>query len=69
MGEDQKFPGDGQFPNVEIVRILAKTGGLNQLGAEVFSPMLAQMSADEVARVSRDSLDAVLVEASSSPRL
>lgn len=66
---DRKFPGDGQFPNVEIVRILAETGGLNQLGAEVFSPMLTAMSADEIARVSRDSIDAVLVKASSSPRL
>lgn len=45
---DRKFPGDRQFPNVEIVRILSETGGLNQVGAEVFSPMLKDMSAKHV---------------------
>ncbi len=57
---DRKFPGDGEFPNVEIVRILAETGGLNEVGAEVFSPMLAAMSADEVGRRSHSSVAAVL---------
>jgi sugar phosphate isomerase/epimerase len=45
---NRKFPGDGQFPNVEIVEILAETGGLNQVGPEVFSPMLALMDCEEI---------------------
>ncbi|MBN9234031.1 MULTISPECIES: sugar phosphate isomerase/epimerase family protein [Phyllobacteriaceae] len=57
---DRKFPGDGQFPNVEIVRVLTETGGLNQVGAEVFSPMLKAMSAREVGEISRMSVEEVL---------
>lgn len=57
---DRKFPGDGQFPNVEIVRILSKTGGLNQVGAEVFSPMLKDMSVKQVGEISRTSVAEVL---------
>lgn len=58
------FPGDGEFPNVELVRILAETGGLNQLGPEVFSPALAVMTVEEVARKSAESVAAVLRGAS-----
>lgn len=60
---DRHFPGDGEFPNVELVRILAETGGLNQVGPEVFSPMLKQMSAEEVARRSAESTRGVLIAA------
>jgi sugar phosphate isomerase/epimerase len=63
---DRKFPGDGQFPNVEIVRILSKTGGLNQVGAEVFSPMLKNMSAKQVGEISRQSVEEVLRQAAGS---
>lgn len=57
---DRKFPGDGEFPNVEIIAILAKTGGLNEVGPEVFSPMLKSMTAEEVAAKSRlSTLDAL----------
>ncbi|WP_395446578.1 sugar phosphate isomerase/epimerase family protein (plasmid) [Aminobacter sp. UC22_36] len=63
---DRKFPGDGQFPNVEIVRILSKTGGLNQVGAEVFSPMLKNMSAKQVGEISRRSVEEVLRQAAGS---
>jgi sugar phosphate isomerase/epimerase len=54
------FPGDGEFPNVELVRILTDTGGLNGVGPEVFSPMLAKMSVEAVARKSADSVADVL---------
>ncbi|MET3580091.1 sugar phosphate isomerase/epimerase [Mesorhizobium robiniae] len=54
------FPGDGDFPNVEIIRILAEGGDLNQVGPEVFSPMLAAMSAEEIATKSAASISAVL---------
>jgi sugar phosphate isomerase/epimerase len=57
---DRKFPGDGDFPNVAIVEILARTGGLNHVGAEVFSPMLAEMSAREIGETSQVSVQAVL---------
>lgn len=57
------FPGDGEFPNVEIVKILAASGGLNQVGPEVFSPILATMSVEEVAKKSSDSVRATLLEA------
>jgi sugar phosphate isomerase/epimerase len=57
---DRKFPGDGSFPNVAIVEILAQTGGLNHVGAEVFSPILSGMSAQQVGDVSRDSVSSVL---------
>jgi sugar phosphate isomerase/epimerase len=57
---DRKFPGDGDFPNVAIVEILARTGGLNHVGAEVFSPMLAGMSAREIGETSRVSVNGVL---------
>lgn len=59
---DRKFPGDGQFPNAQIVRVLAKSGVLNQVGPEVFSPMLKTMSAEEVGRVTRQTVQAVLEE-------
>ncbi len=57
------FPGDGQFPNVEIIEILAESGGLNQVGPEVFSPMLAGMSAEDVAAKSAASIAGVLRKA------
>ena len=37
---DRKWPGDGEFPNAEVLRILALNNGLNQVGAEIFSPYL-----------------------------
>ncbi len=57
------FPGDGEFPLAETLRILAQTGGLRQLGAEVFSPALAAMTTEEVAAKSRDSVAAALAGA------
>ena len=57
------FPGEGNFPLVEVVQILAETGGLRQLGAEVFSPVLASMSTEEVAAKSRDTVAVVLEKA------
>jgi sugar phosphate isomerase/epimerase len=60
---DRKFPGDGGFPNVAIVEVLARTGGLNHVGAEVFSPVLAGMTAQEIGDVSRDSVNTVLMGA------
>lgn len=60
---DRKFPGDGEFPNAEIISVLAASNGLNQVGPEVFSPTLASMSAEEVAEVSARSTRAALEKA------
>ncbi|MER8953450.1 sugar phosphate isomerase/epimerase [Mesorhizobium sp. M0833] len=60
---DRQFPGDGEFPNAEILRILAETGGLNQVGPEVFSPTLTLMSVEAVARKSAESTRNVLLAA------
>lgn len=60
---DRHFPGDGEFPNVELVKTLAETGGLNGVGPEVFSPMLEKMTTEEVARRSAESTRAVLSKA------
>jgi len=57
---DRYFPGDGEFPLAAIVRALADIDGLEQVGAEVFSPMLAAMGTEEVAARSRDSVAGVL---------
>jgi sugar phosphate isomerase/epimerase len=57
------FPGDGEFPCETIVRVLADTGGLNQVGAEVFSPMLQAMNAEQIAIKSAESTAKVLASA------
>lgn len=62
------FPGDGEFPNTEIVKILADSGGLRQVGPEVFSPMLAEMSVEDVAKRSSDSVRATLRDANVAVR-
>lgn len=59
------FPGEGEFPNNEIVRMLARGGGLNQVGPEVFSPLLAAMSTEEVAAKSASSIALVFDAAAS----
>lgn len=64
---DRKFPGDGEFPNAEVVRILATTGGLNHVGAEVFSPVLKEMSPEEVGLTSRETVFDVLRAAGLEP--
>jgi sugar phosphate isomerase/epimerase len=57
------FPGDGEFPLTEILRVLADIGGLRQLGAEVFNPMLKEMSTEQVAERVEMSVANVLARA------
>jgi sugar phosphate isomerase/epimerase len=57
---DRLFPGEGEFPLTALIKVLAATGGLNQVGPEVFSPVLADMSAEQVARKSADTIARVL---------
>jgi sugar phosphate isomerase/epimerase len=53
---ERLWPGEGDFPIAEMLDILDGTGGLRQIGPEVFSANLAGMSAEQVAEKSRDSL-------------
>jgi sugar phosphate isomerase/epimerase len=57
------FPGEGEFPLTQILQALSQTGGLRQLGAEVFSPVLASLSAEEVAKRSAESVETSLARA------
>jgi sugar phosphate isomerase/epimerase len=57
------FPGEGEFPLTDILHVLADIGGLRQLGAEVFNPILEEMSTEEVAERSAKSVATVLARA------
>lgn len=57
---DRLFPGDGEFPLTALIKVLASTGGLNQVGPEVFSPVLADMTAEQVATKSAETIARVL---------
>ena len=57
---DRGWPGTGEFPLVEIVRLLAGRDALRQVGPEVFSPQNAARSADEIAALSSESLRGLL---------
>ena len=57
------FPGEGEFPLTDILRVLADIGGLRQLGAEVFNPILKEMSTEEVAERAAKSVATVLTRA------
>ncbi len=57
---DRKWPGDGDFPNVDVVRILAENNGLNEIGAEIFSPILEGMTTDEVAEKCKTTVEDIL---------
>ena len=60
---DRKWPGDGDFPNIEVVKILSESNGLTDVGAEIFSPILEGLSAKEVAEKSRSTVDQILLQA------
>ena len=60
---DRKWPGDGDFPNIEVVKILSESNGLTDVGAEIFSPILEGLSAEEVAEKSRSTVDQILLQA------
>lgn len=57
------FPGEGEFPLTDILRVLAHIGGLRQLGAEVFNPILEELSTEEVAERASKSVATVLAGA------
>ena len=53
---ERLWPGEGGFAIAAILDALNETGGLMQIGPEVFSAQMATKSAEEVARLSRQSL-------------
>jgi len=64
---DRKWPGDGEFPNAEVVQILAQNNGLNQVGAEIFSPILEGLSAQEIGQKTRESTQQIITAAGVTP--
>lgn len=53
---DRMWPGTGNFPLGDIVSGLHKIGGLNGVGPEVFSALNQNMTAEEIARLCKQSL-------------
>ncbi|OJH40663.1 hypothetical protein BON30_06865 [Cystobacter ferrugineus] len=60
---ERDWPGEGEFPLVEILRILAEKDALRQVNPEVFSPTNDGRSPAEIARLSRESLQRTLADA------
>ncbi|CAE6858479.1 sugar phosphate isomerase/epimerase family protein [Paraburkholderia nemoris] len=60
---DRLWPGEGEFPLVDMLHTLARTGGLNQVNPEVFSPNNRTKSAEAIAELSSNSIRSVLTEA------
>lgn len=57
-------PGDGEFPIDEIVEVLRRSGGLNIVGLEVFSPEFDRMTAGVIGEKCRSILDRLLLRPS-----
>ena len=57
---NRRVPGEGDFPVDEVVEVLRTSGGLNNVGLEVFSPRFDAMSAEAIGTLSGDVLDRVL---------
>jgi sugar phosphate isomerase/epimerase len=53
---ERLWPGEGDFPIASMLGALNQIGGLAQIGPEVFSGDIAHKSAEEVAKLSRESL-------------
>ena len=57
---NRRVPGEGDFPVEEIVDILRRTGGLNNVGLEIFSADFDAMTAEAIGSGSARVLDALL---------
>jgi hypothetical protein len=60
---DRLWPGEGEFPLVSMLEVLARTGGLNQVAPEVFSPGNVGKSPEEIAKLSAQSIRRLLDKA------
>jgi hypothetical protein len=54
---NRRAPGDGDFPIQEIIQVLRESGGLNDVGLEIFWPQFDAMSAEAIGGVCRRILD------------
>jgi 4-hydroxyphenylpyruvate dioxygenase len=54
---NRRAPGDGDFPVQEIIQVLRESGGLNNVGLEIFSPQFDAMSAEVIGSVCGRILD------------
>ena len=57
---DRLWPGEGEFPLIEVLRVLGQIEGLNQVNPEVFSPRNKGKTAEEIARLSSESIRKIL---------
>ena len=57
---NRRSPGEGDFPIGEIVEVLRNSGGLNNVGLEIFSPRFDAMSAEAIGETCRRVLDETL---------
>ena len=53
---ERLWPGQGDFAIAAMLDTLNETSGLTQIGPEVFSIEMATKSAEEIAKLSRESL-------------
>jgi sugar phosphate isomerase/epimerase len=53
-------PGEGEFRVPDLVTVLRRVGGLNNVGPEIFSSVFDELSADEIAARSANAMSAVL---------
>lgn len=60
---DRLWPGEGEFPLIEILQTLARTGGLHQVAPEVFSPNNVGKAAQEIGELSGRSIRQILDQA------
>ncbi|WP_284945983.1 sugar phosphate isomerase/epimerase family protein [Acidisoma cladoniae] len=60
---DRLWPGEGEFPITDVLRVLARIDGLAQVNPEVFSPANKDLRPSEVASISRRSLRDALARA------
>lgn len=56
----RRAPGEGDFRVRDTVAVLRETGGLNNVGPEIFSAVFDSMSAEEIASRTRESMASVL---------
>ena len=60
---DRLWPGEGEFPITDVLRVLARTGGLAQVNPEVFSPRNKELSPSQIAAKSWSTLRDALARA------
>jgi 4-hydroxyphenylpyruvate dioxygenase len=53
-------PGEGDFPVDETLKVLNRTGGINNIGVEVFSEKFDSLNAQDIAEITKKCLDAAL---------